>query len=142
MDAKLTMEQVRTRLLEARKKAGYTQQQAAEAIGLSRASSLSDLETGRNEISLRHLLSLCALYGVAASSLFSQAEEAACLQEALLAAKVMAFNVRGCTHDMSGKPHAVAYRLADEWWQTYVVRPDTLRRAQRRQPPGERGGTP
>lgn len=66
---------IRARLIEARKRAGYTQQAAAEAIGLSRASSLSDLETGRSEIGLRHLINLCALYGIPAISLFSPAEE-------------------------------------------------------------------
>lgn len=52
------------RLVAARKAAELTQQEAAEAIGLTRASSLSDLETGRNEMKVSQLLALCELYRV------------------------------------------------------------------------------
>lgn len=59
-----SMKPILARLIAARKAAGLTQQEAAEAIGLTRASSLSDLETGRNEMKVSQLLALCELYGV------------------------------------------------------------------------------
>lgn len=59
-----SMKPILARLIAARKAAGLTQQEAAEAIGLTRASSLSDLETGRAEIKLRQVLALCGLYDV------------------------------------------------------------------------------
>lgn len=58
------MAPVLSRLIEARKMAGFNQTEAALVIGLTRASSLSDLETGRNEIKVSQLLALCYLYDV------------------------------------------------------------------------------
>jgi len=61
------MRPILARLIEARKQAGLTQTDAALGIGLSRASSLSDLETGRAEIKVRQLIALCGLYHVSPS---------------------------------------------------------------------------
>lgn len=58
---------VLARLVLARQRAGINQATAALAAGLSRASSLSDLERGRSEIKVRQLIALCGFYNVAVS---------------------------------------------------------------------------
>lgn len=69
------------RLIAARKAAGLTQQEAAEAIGLTRASSLSDLETGRNEMKVSQLLALCELYHVSPARIMGADEDVPALLE-------------------------------------------------------------
>ena len=58
------IEQIKTRLVKARERAGLTQTQAAMLVGLSRASSLSQHEGPRSTPNLRLFLKLCDVYGV------------------------------------------------------------------------------
>ena len=57
-------ESVIKRLIEARKVSGLSQTQVARMVGLSIASSFSDIETGKNPLSVQRLIDLCEIYGV------------------------------------------------------------------------------
>lgn len=64
------------RLRDARERAGYTQMDAARAIGkeLSPQTWLSHIERGRNDISTEDLLALAQLYGVPVGKLMGERE--------------------------------------------------------------------
>lgn len=55
---------IKARLVAARKRAGLTQTQAAQLVGLARASSLSQYENDRSIPNLWLFLHLCEVYGV------------------------------------------------------------------------------
>ena len=52
-----------SRIRSLRMKAGYTQMELAERIGISQAA-YSRLEKGEVEVSITKLMELCAIYGV------------------------------------------------------------------------------
>ncbi len=52
------------RLIEARKAAGLSQTQVAKMVGLSIASSFSDIESGKNTLSVERLIELVGIYDV------------------------------------------------------------------------------
>jgi DNA-binding XRE family transcriptional regulator len=58
------IEQIKARLVMARKNAGLTQTQAAKLVGLGRASSLAQHEGSRSIPNLRLFLRLCEVYMV------------------------------------------------------------------------------
>ena len=51
---------------------GYTQEQVAERLGISRQQ-LINIEHGKNYMRLDNLLKLCAVYGIEPGQLFAQA---------------------------------------------------------------------
>lgn len=55
---------IKSRMVLARERAGLTQTQAAQLVGMSNASSLSQHERMRSIPTLRLFLRLCAVYGV------------------------------------------------------------------------------
>lgn len=55
---------IRTRLVEARKRAGLSQGQVAVMLGLGGASSFTGYETGKTPLTLNHFLDLCSIYGI------------------------------------------------------------------------------
>lgn len=57
-----------SRIRELRIKAGYTQMELAERLGVSQAA-YSRLEKGEVELSITKLMELCAIYGVRPSHL-------------------------------------------------------------------------
>jgi transcriptional regulator with XRE-family HTH domain len=59
-----TMLEIRERLVTARKRAGLSQTQVARMLGLSTASSFSDIESGRNPLTMDRFLRLCEIYDI------------------------------------------------------------------------------
>lgn len=57
-------EEILERLIKARKQAGLSQSQAAKLLNYSAPSSLSDIELGKNPLSLRLFLNMCELYDI------------------------------------------------------------------------------